>query len=98
MPLPKDIEVAAVAGIAVGTSGVQLTSTPVDVWGYSVFNGESTVKGASIAPAQNQLFPLGFAAGHSHVPSYGYKVNELWGQVTHTNMTILVYYTPYQQS
>lgn len=97
MPTPQNIKAGAVIGAFQGTNPVLISSTPVDVWGWSVWNGESSVQKAGISETTSSVLTLPYAAGHSHVPGYGYKVNSLAAKVDHTNSAIFVFYTPYQQ-
>lgn len=97
MSTPKNIKGGAVIGALHGTGTVTISTTPVDVWGWSVFNGQSTVQNAAIGATTNAMFTSPYAAGHSQVSSFGYKLDSLVFQVTHTNMSALVFYTPYQQ-
>lgn len=97
MPMPENVKAAAILGAFQGTNAAVLCSTPVDVWGYSVWNGQSTVQNAGVGQTTSSVLTLPFATGHSDVATYGYKVSQLCGQVTHTNMSMIVWYTAYQQ-
>ena len=95
-----DVRGAVLLGAVSGTNATQIIGTPCEIHSFVVFNAESSIQGAVISETEEAVDSLAgslvFGSGATTVPTYGYELNEVWGRLAHTNMNILVFYTPYQ--
>lgn len=92
-----NVSAAALLGVVSATASTLLVSTPVTVWGWTVFNNAGSTQSAGVGVTTNTVLTNPYVSGTTSVPSYGYEVASLAAKVDHTNMSLFVFYTPYQQ-